>query len=144
MGHSKLPAVPNKPRPDFPLYIHGPKDQPQRCRWAKKVRGKPHYFGKYTDDPKGAEALKLWLDQKDELLAGRTPRAKREGLTIAELCDRYLQAKEKKRDSGELSNHSFGDYKETCDRIVAHFGKQRPVSDLLPEDFEALRSSIAK
>jgi hypothetical protein len=84
VAHSKSATLPKKPRPDFPLYIHGPKDQPQRCRWAKKVRGKPYYFGKFTDDAGGVEALQLWLDQKDDLLAGRTPRAKREGLTIIE------------------------------------------------------------
>jgi hypothetical protein len=62
-----LQVRPAKPRPDFPLFPH------RNGRWAKKVRGKFVYFGKWADDPKGEAAVDLWLDQKDDLLAGRTP-----------------------------------------------------------------------
>jgi hypothetical protein len=49
--------------------------------------GKSHYFGKCADDPKGRDAINLWLDQKDDLLAGRTPRPTREGLTVETLSN---------------------------------------------------------
>jgi hypothetical protein len=52
-----------KPRPDFPLTPH------PSGRWCKKVRAKLHYFGK-LEDPQAA--LNKWLDQRDDLLAGRT------------------------------------------------------------------------
>ena len=69
---TKAGSKPAKPRPDFPLFPHA------TGRWAKKVRQKLVYFGKIADDPKGEKALALWLEQKDELLAGRTPRPNRD------------------------------------------------------------------
>ncbi len=56
-----------KPRNDFPLFPHA------RGYWAKKVRGKFLYFGKIANDPRGEAAIQRWQDEKDDLLAGRTP-----------------------------------------------------------------------
>ena len=66
-------AIPWKPHKDFPLFTHA------AGRWAKKVLGKRHDFGKW-DDPQAA--LNLWLEQKDFLLAGRKSRNKSDGLTF--------------------------------------------------------------
>jgi integrase len=138
MGQSNAPPVVRKPRPDFPLFPHA------TGRWAKKVCGKLRYFGKTADDPEGKAALELWLEQKDDLLAGRTPRTKLDGLTVQELCDRFVQAKDDQLDAHEITQRSRDSYFATCNRIVAQFGKSRPVTDLASDDFEALRKSIAK
>jgi len=127
-----------KPRPDFPLFPHA------TGRWAKKVRGKLKYFGKCETDPKGEAALLKWLDEKDDHIAGRTPRGKREGLTVAQLCDRFLQAKDMQLDAHEISPLTRRDYERTTDRLVSQFGKNRLVSDLASDDFEALRANISK
>ena len=79
-----------KPRPDFPLFPHA------TGRWAKKVRGRLVYFGKVADDPKGQAALARWLEQKDDLLAGRTPRVAGDGLTVRDLCNRFLSNRQAK------------------------------------------------
>ena len=55
---------PQKPCPDFPLFPHA------TGRWAKKVRGRMCYFGPWND-PHGAVCR--WLEQKEDLLAGRQP-----------------------------------------------------------------------
>jgi len=67
---------PKKPREDFPLFPHA------SGRWCKKVLGRAVYFGKVADDLKGERALNLWLEQRDDLLAGRTPRVAGDGLTV--------------------------------------------------------------
>ena len=129
------PPKPSRPYPDFPLFPHATK------RWAKKIRGKIHYFGPW-DDPD--TALAKYLEQKDALHAGRKPREANEGVTIKELCNQMLNAKRALVESGELTNRSWQDYKAACDLIVSHFGKGRLVADLDPEDFAALHGKMAK
>jgi hypothetical protein len=51
---------PIKPYPDFPLFPH------RTGRWAKKIKGKLHYFGPW-DDPDGA--YRRYLARKEELAA---------------------------------------------------------------------------
>lgn len=138
MAHSTRPTKPKKPRPDFPLFPHA------TGRWCKKVRGKFAYFGKVEDDPKGVAALGKWIDQKDDLLAGRTPRVSTDGLTIRDLCNKFLTAKEQHRDAGDIKPRTFDEYFATCNMIVDAFGKTRLVDDLASDDFSALRASLAK
>jgi integrase len=129
---------PGKPRPDFPLFPHA------RGYWARKVLGRLHYFGKVDDDPKGEAALEKWLDERDDLLAGRTPRTGQNGLTIADLCNRFLNNRREKLNSGKLSAVSFADYHATCERIIGAFGSRRLVADLDASDFERFRARMAK
>lgn len=127
---------PSKPTKDFPLFPHA------NGQWAKKVRGDLHYFGKW-ENPK--TALNLWLDQKDDLLAGRTPRKRRsDELTVKGLADRFLTVKLNRHRTGELSADSYRDYVYICQHVADVFGKNRLVSDLMSADFEELRTSFAK
>jgi len=136
---SRLAAgKPKKPRSDFPLFPHA------SGRWAKKVLGKFRYFGRVAHDPKGEAALKKWLDQKDELLAGRTPSSNVDGLTVKELANKFLNSKRLRVESGDLSPRTHADYLATCGRLVAAFGARRLVVDLTADDFERLRAAIAK
>jgi len=136
--NSSPAARPNKPRPDFPLYVH------KTDRWAKKVLGKTRFFGKASTDPTGKAALEEWLRVKDDLLAGRKPRAKSDGLVVGELCDRFLIHKRSLLTNGEITPRTFDDYKATADRIVGTFGARRPVADLTADDFRTLREKLAE
>jgi integrase len=136
---TKVPK-PEKPREDFPLFPHA------TGRWAKKIRGKFRYFGSWADDPKGERANLKWLDERDDLLAGREPRPKGDdaGPTVKLVCDSYLTHKEQQRDNGEMQPRSFVEVYKSCLRITAAFGRGRLISDLRPDDFRQLRKELSK
>src|SRR5262245_28762346 len=122
---------PEKPGPDFPLFAHA------AGVWAKKIRGKLEYFGPWSD-PEGA--LARYLEQRDDLEAGRTPRPAANALpTVKDAANAFLNAKQAAVQSGELSPRSFEGYKAGADLVVATFGKNRQVLDLRGEDFAKLR-----
>jgi hypothetical protein len=127
------PKKPTKPYRDFLLFLH------QTGQWAKKVRGRTHYFGVDADG-----ALAKWLKDKDHLLAGRTPPLHQHGITIRDLCNRVLGSRKLLVDSGELSPRSWRHYYATCENLIAHLGKPLPVSDLTPPDLEQRRAKLAK
>ena len=78
------------------------------------------------------------------MLAGRTPRASGDGLTVKALFDRFMGVKEAQVDTREITRRHFDDLYSVCKIAVAHFGKTRLVTDLAAEDFESLRKSLAK
>jgi integrase len=136
-GFTGKPQKPAKPYPDFPLFPHATK------RWAKKIRGKMHYFGPW-DDPDGA--LKKYLAEKDDLHAGRKAREQEvsAGVTVKVLCNAFLNHKEDGLKAGDLSPRTWKNYKETAELLVKQFGKARLVSDLRPDDFAALRNAMSR
>jgi integrase len=128
------PKLPPKPYPEYPLRAHA------LGYWCKKIRGRTHYFGKW-DDPDGA--LQKYLEQKDDLHAGRTPRPAQEVLVLKDAVNAFLNAKRNKVESGELTEPTWTEYKVACDTVIAAFGKRRRVADLGPDDFGKLRKKLA-
>ena len=135
MAHSTKQTKPEKPYPGFPLFAHATR------RWAKKIRGKFHYFGPWDN---WQAALEKYQVQRDALHSGRTPRASRDGLTLKALCNRFLTAKEIQRDAGDIQPTTFAEYYSTCRVLLDSFGRDRFVDDLDADDFEQLRKSLAK
>lgn len=139
---------PKKPYPDFPLSPHA------SGAWQKKIRGKVHYFGRWGRVVDGKlqriegdgweDALALYKAQADDLHAGRTPRVLGDGLTVRDLCNRFLTAKLRAVEAGELGQRMFAEYKEVTDLIVSSFGANRLVDDLAGDDFAHLRATLAK
>jgi integrase len=136
--HPIAPAAsvkPAKPYPDFPLFPHA------AGYWAKKIRGKLHYFGPWADPD---AALAKYLEQRDDLHAGRKPRTDQGAVTVKDVCNAFLNHKRALVDSGELSPRTWREYKDACDLLVKRLGKQRIVADVGPDDFGNLRERMAK
>src|SRR3954469_445813 len=79
------PTKPAKPYPEFPLTAH------PAGYWCKKIRGKLHYFGRWADPD---AALAKYLEQKDDLHAGKRARADPDTLTVKDVANGYLNAKQ--------------------------------------------------
>lgn len=127
---------PQKPYEDFPLFPHA------NGLWAKKIKGRLYYFGAWADPD---AALQKFVNQRDDLYAGRMPRAvDDQGLRIKDLCNQFLTTKRHMLDTHELAQRSFDDYYRTCERLIRAFGPDRRVDDLAADDFERLRVDLAK
>ena len=135
---SRPSRKPPKPQPDFPLFAHA------AGYWSKKVRGRTVYFGSWKDDPKGQRALEQWAEQKDDLLAGRTPHSGGDGLTVKNLVNNFLTFKQDLLMNGKIVPRTFVSYKKTCERLVDFFDRDRRVDDLAASDFRKLRAAIAE
>src|SRR6476661_2520530 len=101
--------LPPKPYDGFPLFPHG------TGKWAKRIRKQVYYFGNWARRidkklvrAKGdgwKEALALYDQQKDDLHAGRKPRLRNaDGLTVMDLCNRFLTAKKRNLESGRVGS----------------------------------------
>lgn len=126
-------SKPSKPRKDYPLFAHA------SGQWAKKVRGKIHYFGTW-DDPVAAE--RRWERDKSALIEGRDPDHSDGGDTVGWLCNVFMDSKQRQVDRGELKLRSRDDYHAACRHIAAFFGKGRRLATLTPQDFERYRGSF--
>jgi integrase len=126
---------PQKPYPDFPLFPHA------TGRWAKKIRSKLHYFGKWDN---WQDALSLYQKQAADLHAGRKPRENTGGATIKDLVNHFLIAKKHLVDTREIVQRTWDDYDATCRQVMEVLGKDRLIADLQPDDFDTLRRQLAK
>jgi integrase len=130
------PAKPAKPYPEYPLFAHA------GGVWAKKIRGKLHYFGPWND-PDGA--LAKYEEQKEALHSGKKPRPTAgEGVTVKDVVNKFLNAKDALVEAGELSPLTRAKHQTAGELAVSQLGKGRLVSDLDPSDFAALRQVMAR
>ena len=152
----KSSSRPKKPTADFPLYPH------PLGYWSKKIDGRIVHFGRWARRVNGKlvalpyeagwrEAHKAYKARVDDVLAGDVAEfvvsAEKPGdgeIVLADLCNRFLTAKQRKVESQELSPRSFSEYKQATDLLIEQFGGKRRPGRLKPEHFEELRAVMAK
>ena len=131
-------SCPAKPYPEFPLYAHA------SGRWAKKIRGKTHFFGPWRNPH---QALTRYFAEKDDLESGRQVRASvtpGDTLTVKKMVAAYLAAKKLSVECGDMTRRTLCEYKTYGTRMIKVFGASTPVEQLGPRDFQRLRADLQK
>jgi integrase len=123
---------PEKPYVGYHLFAH------DNGQWAKKIRGKLHYFGAWSDP---AAAMALFLQQRDHLFAGLRPPT--DEPKVADLLDTFLGPKDRALKAGEIEQVTYDEYEAVCDTMAA-WGKHRHLSTLTPADFGELREALGQ
>lgn len=136
-GKSQQRSAPTgKPYPSFPLTPH-PTGQ-----FCKKIRGKLFYFGSVADPD---AALERYHRHCQGLHSGRVTTIDRSGdLTVADLANRFLAAKDRKRAAGDIEPATFVEYHRDCELLVSHFGRNRAVSSITRTDLANFRDFLSK
>lgn len=131
-----MKTKPSKPRADFPLFAHA------NGQWAKKIGGRIYYFGKW-DDSKHAESRYLY--EAPYIRAGRSVPVEgiELGVHVGDLCNLYLEEREKKLATGEITNKTWDNYKRNCAVLIEGAGRTTVIQDMAPREFSELRSWMA-
>ncbi len=127
---------PDKPYADYPLFPHATK------RWAKKIKGRLHYFGRWDDWQGALDAYQYAIPY---LIRGQTPPPKNEeALSVDHLVNGYLEHQDNRVATGELTKRSFNDLKRVGALLIKYLGRHTSVESLRPSDFDKLRSKLAE
>jgi integrase len=122
---------PVKPRRDFPLTAH------RNGQWCKKIRGKIHYFG---TDPNAA--LQKYLDERDDLQAGRQPKRQPGSVTTEYLIRAFLDRQQSRVAAGDISPITLNDHHEIGRLVAQHLGKTTDAEQLSQSDFQRFRLAL--
>jgi integrase len=130
----KHKTKPRKPYKAFPLFAHA------NGQWAKKIRGKLHYFGPWA---KHVAAMDLYVARREYLHAGLAPKDDTRQVSVRSLVNQFLTSQNRKLELGEIGKQHFADYYRSCEFVIETFGKNRPAESLGPDDFGRLRAQIS-
>lgn len=127
---------PGKPYADFPLFAHA------AGYWAKKIRGKLHYFGKWDDWQGALEAYEKSVHAIQR--TGKKPDLTPAKLSVGDMVNYCLEYKEGQVKTGELSERTYADYKRIGEQIIERLGRYTDVAKLTPDDFATVRAELAE
>jgi hypothetical protein len=82
---------------------------------VQKIRGKHWYFGAWEEGHDAA--LQRFLDEKDDILAGRPVRAKESVPTVADLCNYFRTGKRRLLDRTRIKLQTYQEYVDTTDTL---------------------------
>jgi hypothetical protein len=119
-----------------------PADPPPSGQFCKKIRAKRFYFGSVADSE---AALERYHRHSQGLHSGQTTRIGRaDELTVAGLANKFLAAKERKREAGSIEAATFVEYHRDCELMVSHFGRDRSVASITRKGLGAFREFLGR
>ena len=124
---------PGKPYAEFPLTPRA------NGQWGKKINGQWRYFGTWED---ADAALKTY--QAEVLTVLASDGTSNAVALVRDMLNVFLDAKERKVESGEMERETYYQYRHVCDAIAEVFTTTRPLTSLSPSDFQRLRDHLAK
>jgi hypothetical protein len=125
-----MKAKPSKPYPDYPLFAHA------MGYWAKSIKGKVHYFGRWND-PDGA--LEKYLKAKQSIDQGLLmPKIN----SLGDAAEAWISHKRQEKKKGALSSQTLQEYKRISKRIVECIGANVPLDDISESHITTLHSSL--
>ena len=80
-----------------------------------------HYFGPWED---WQGALDRYMKDKDDLHAGRAPKAREGEIRLHHVINGFLSFKKDQLQSGEIQQNSFADYLTTGLDLANEFGRE--------------------
>jgi len=125
-----------KPYPSFPLSWH------RTGYWYRRIERKVYYFGKRWGSAE--DALEDYLKRRDNLDGPKSHKTQHNALTVQLMCNYYLDAKDRQRSNGELSDRTFVDMRQQAEILVKLLGKSRLVESMGPDDFGHLRQRLSE
>lgn len=126
-------AKPSKPYADYPLFPH------DSGQWAKKIRGKTYYFGKWDNHQAAWDEYKR---QRDYLYAGQAPPDPT--ATVADVLNAFRRTKLRAVEQGHLTQRSFDEYEAVCDAIAEILHKGRSIESVGSDDLDRLKAALGK
>jgi integrase len=123
---------PQKPHAAFPLFP-APNGQ-----WAKKIKGKPYYFGSWRADPKGELAIKDYCARIPGIDAGsdHLRHLHADGaVSVIDLVNRFLAQRWMDVKGGSLAKVTYGHYDRELRAFATWVRETTPVAALKPEHF---------
>lgn len=127
---------PDKPYKDFPLYPLAI----GKGYWAKRIRGKLHYFGRWEEG--WEKALKRYNRDRDNLHLGQAVSG--DQMELADACNIFLAAKQKLRDAGQIAAKTYLEYEKSAENLLEQFGRTAIVQQLAPVHFERYHVKLCK
>lgn len=105
--------------------------------WTKQIKGKRYYFGKNYE-----KAVEEYKRQRPYIEIGMAPPGSDDAVLLSDLLDEFLSNRKQRLQEGTLSQRTFDDYEDICDRIAECLPLKCHLVQLKPEHFDKLRSHL--